>query len=467
MLKTIFLNKSLRSIFEPKFQKYLYNELVINTDNPLPKPAREDFYNGIWGMYLSALRNVDKGYIKKHVMKKIMDTLVSVAMIDNPEYLKIKKTYLKKYGVGQPSFFVLSPTKWCNLKCSGCYASSSSAEGNTLEWDLVNKIMKDAHDNLGMRFFVISGGEPMAYKSKGKTILDLFRKYSDSYFMMYTNGTMITQKVAEEMAKLGNITPAISVEGYEKETDARRGKGVFKKILAAFEHLKKAGVPFGVSVTATKKNVEVFMKDKFYDYYFLECGATYMWMFQCMPIGRAYELDLMMTPEQRFKLFKVWRHILKDKHYFVADFWNSANMSKGCISCGKSYFYIDWDGKILPCVFIPYYKDTVQEIYKKGKKLENALMGDFFKGGREWQENYLHGDKHVGNTLMPCFIRDHHKEFFDLLKKTKMKPEDKSAEEAFKDDKFHKWLMDYDKKLEGLTQPYWKKEYLDKDKDKK
>ena len=158
--------------------------------------------------------------------------------------------------------------------------------------------------------------------------------------------------------------------------------------------------------------------------------------------------------------------LMKTKDYFIADFWNSGHAAQGCIGygSGKGYFYIDWDGKILPCVFIPYYKDTVQEIYKKGKKLEDALMGDFFKGGREWQENYLHGDKHVGNTLMPCFIRDHHKEFFDLLKKTKMKPEDKSAEEAFKDDKFHKWLMDYDKKLEGLTQPYWKKEYIDKDK---
>lgn len=452
-------------MFQKKFEDSLYKMIMENPNNPLPKAAKEDLFSGVKAMYLSTLRNVDKGFVKKDVAKQIIATLVNAAMVGTPEKLKIKKEFIKKHGHGQPSFLVLSPTKWCNLKCCGCYASSSSALKNTLEWELVDKIITDAHNNFGMRFFVISGGEPMAYKSNNKTIMDLFRKWKDCYFLMYTNGTLISEKIAKEMAELGNITPGISIEGYEKETDARRGKGVFKKILQAIDHLKKAGVPFGVSVTATQKNVKILLQDKFYDKYFDELGASYMWMFQYMPIGRGYlQKKLMLTPEQRLNLFKVWRHVMKDKQYFVADFWNSANLSKGCISCAKEsgYFYIDWDGKIMPCVFIPYYKDNIRDIYKSGKTLEDAIMSDLFKEGRKWQTEYMTGRKKCGNALRPCFIRDHHREFYDVIKSCHALPEDDMAKDALKDKKYHEWLIDYDKKLKKLMEPYWEKEYLNK-----
>jgi MoaA/NifB/PqqE/SkfB family radical SAM enzyme len=54
----------------------------------------------------------------------------------------------------------------------------------------------------------------------------------------------------------------------------------------ATEHLRDEGVPFGISVTATSKNIDVLLRDEFYDFYFRELGACYMWQFQLMPIGR-------------------------------------------------------------------------------------------------------------------------------------------------------------------------------------
>jgi hypothetical protein len=35
-----------------------------------------------------------------------------------------------------------------------------------------------------------------------------------------------------------------------------------------------------------------------------------MWIFQYMPIGRNFTTELMLTPEQRFALFKKWREVL-------------------------------------------------------------------------------------------------------------------------------------------------------------
>ena len=126
---------------------------------------------------------------------------------------------------------------------------------------------------------------------------------------MYTNGTLINEKMAQRMAEVGNITPAISVEGFEKETDGRRGKGVYKRILKAFENLRNTGVPFGISITAMKSNAEFVLSDEFMDFYFEQQGAIYGWIFQYMPIRRNYTLDLMVTPEQRKWMLKVpsWR----------------------------------------------------------------------------------------------------------------------------------------------------------------
>ncbi len=461
--KAIVSNKVTRNLAAKKFDKILYKE-VLKRDDPLySKKAKIYRYQGLKALYLSYLKNINKGIISKKVSNKIIETLVKGAMFSDEGQEKIKERFRKEHNQNPPSFFVLSPSKRCNLHCKGCYASSTSSDAQTLDWQIVDKIMTEAHDSLGMRFFVISGGEPLMYKSGEKTILDLPKKWKDSYFLMYTNGTLIDENIAKQMAELGNITPAISVEGYEEHTDKRRGKGVHKKILKAADNLKKVGVPFGTSVTVTKENIDIMLDNHFYDYYFDEIGCTYMWMFHYMPIGRDFTTNLMITPEQRLKLFEKQRHIFIDKEWFVADFWNSAIMSKGCISSSRSggYFYINWDGNIMPCVFIPYYKDNVIDLFNKGKKIEDALFSDFYVKARGWQSKYYDQNGKLGNMLRPCFIRDHHKEFVEIAKETNVLPENLAAREAMEDEKYHKKMIDFDEKLKKLEDPFWEKEYAE------
>ena len=455
-------SKLVRKIATKKFEKVLYKSIVERDDPLYNKKGLEDRYNGVVALFRSALRNFDRGLVSKELIKKMINVFVGSVWLDREDRTAAIKAFEEKYGQKPPMFITLAPTKKCNLKCIGCYASSDSESENTLEWSYVDKLFTELHDELGMRFFVITGGEPLLYKSEGKDILDLPRKWEDSYFLMYTNGTMITEEKAQEMAELGNITPAISIEGFEEQTDERRGKGIHKAIIRATEHLKKAGVPFGASVTSTSKNIDLLLEDKFYEYWFDEIGVGYMWSFQYMPIGREFTTDLMITPEERFKLYKQWRHITKDKSYFVADFWNSAILSDGCLSCGRErngYFYIDWDGKIMPCVFVPYYKDTVQELIDSGRKVHEAIFSDLFIKGREWQTKHREGDGKLGNMLMPCFIRDHHKNFLKIARETNAKPEDEAAEAALKSEEYHEALIKYDEELAEITDPHWEKEY--------
>lgn len=453
LIEKAIANKTSRKLLLDQFDKKIYQSVVEEGPKDIPTAVQLKKYKWIKAVLKQLFDNYEKGYISPQVGKKIIYSL-GPNFFSASLFKKAKETFQNKYKTDPPHFIVISPTQKCNLNCQGCYAASSSQATAFLPFDIFDRILKENHDIFGSRFVTISGGEPLLYQSQGKNLLDLFEKYSDTYFIFYTNGTLITKEIAERLAKLGNVSPQISVEGLEKETDERRGKGIFQRILKAAEILRKAGVPFVISVTATTENIDTLLSDEFYDFWFKNQGASYMWSFQLMPIGRGKDVfDLMPRPEQRIKLYRKWEEIL-EKGYPLADFWNSGVLSNGCIAYGKpgGYFYIDWSGNITPCVFIPYYVDNVYDLYKQGKTLADALFSDFFKKGREWQKKHK-------NWLMPCSIRDNYHYFRENILPENAKGQDESAEQAKNSKEYFQGLINYDKKLKTLSQPIWDKEY--------
>ncbi len=135
--------------------------------------------------------------------------------------------FQKIHGFGQPSFLLISPTKACNLRCIGCYADSD-ANIQSLDWDILEKTVSQANDLWGVQFIVISGGEPLVYRSKGKSILDLAENHPDILFMFYTNSTLMTEEIVQRLADLGNIIPMISLKAGRKDRCKTR-KGVFER----------------------------------------------------------------------------------------------------------------------------------------------------------------------------------------------------------------------------------------------
>ncbi len=464
-------HKHLRKLFAKRIDDYLYKAIVDEGSEDLEKVSLKRY------QYLSAMlrcmnRNMDKGYVSSEVIRKIIDVFVQNNLVRaDQDYTRAVTSYEQKYGELPPTFIVLSPTQKCNLCCIGCYASSAANTAATIPYCYVDRIVREAHDVFGCRFITISGGEPLMFRSEDKTLFDIFEKYDDMFFHIYTNGTLVDEKVARRLAECANVTAAVSIEGLEKETDQRRGAGTFKKILRAFEALRGAGVPFGVSITATTKNAELLLTDEFYDFYFLEQGACYMWQFQLMPIGRGKdEIDLMVRPEKRVELFRKWEELLSEKKYCLADFWNSGLLSRGCIAYGRSggYFYIDWHGNVTPCAFIPYYVDNIYELYNNGKTLADALFSDFMKNGRKWQREYgLEDRKKPKNWLMPCSIRDHYEIFRHAVLPEDAKPEDEKAREALESAEYFAILRDYDEELKRLTERIWETEYLNAEKSHK
>ena len=463
LLKKILYFPIGRNLLLKQLQKKVYNE-AVEKNTKFPKNVQIKKYEMVVAALETITRNIDRGYISKEYGDKAINNFIKYNLTQ-PELVEdIKENFEKKYGVKPPFFAIISPTQKCGLKCLGCYASST-INAPTLPYDIVDKIVGETFNEWGCRFMTITGGEPLMYNSHGKTLFNIWEKYPQMFFLFYTNGILINKEIAEKLEKLGNVTPAISVEGFEKETDERRGKGVYKKILEAAKNLREAGVPFGVSITATSKNIDLLLEDKFYDYVFQELGATYMWMFQLMPIGQAKDMkECMITPKQRINLYRKWEYLIKEKKYPIADFWNSGVLSNGCIAYGRDagYLYVDWNGNIMPCVFVPYYEDNIIDLYSKDKKLADALFSQLFINGRKWQDKvgFAHM-KDPDNWLMPCSIRDNYSNFKKNIITKNTKPEDICAKQAIESEEYEKVLEEFDKEVEKLTLPIWKKEYLE------
>ena len=404
------------------------------------------------------IKNLDRGIISKEYLKKVAETLGRGIWGESSRSREAAQKYREKYGVNPPGFCLISPTQKCNLNCLGCYAASNARTLASLPYWIVQRLVREMRDICGASFITISGGEPFLWEDGEKNLISLAEEFNDMFFLVYTNGLLLDESMAEKLLKLGNITPAISVEGYEAETDRRRGKGVFQKILSNIENLKKYGVGFGVSVTATKENLPVLLEDKFYEYWFEEVGATYMWMFQLMPIGRAKDtMSLMLSPEDRLKLLTKWEELLFKRGYFIGDFWNSGFASRGCIAYGRpnGYFYVDWNGNVMPCGFVPYYQDNLYELYQNGRTIAEALMSDYFKRGRQWQMEYGYLSSPPGNFFAPCSIRDNYKYFRENILTPDIKPEDEHAQAALEDPEYYQKMVEFGENICQLTEPLW------------
>jgi MoaA/NifB/PqqE/SkfB family radical SAM enzyme len=434
------------------------NFLVKNSDNR-PQKVQEMRYLALRNLLYSVDRALSDGRISARVRRAIVKNFISRVIIGEDDRMR---PFREKHGYDPPSFVTISPTKKCNLKCKGCYAESCAANDETLSYSIVQRVIREKTEAWGSHFTVISGGEPLIYRSEGKDLFDLLRENQDNYFMMYTNSTLITPEVAGKMAALGNITPAISVEGWEKETDERRGRGVFRKIMQAMENLRAVGVPFGVSVTATRENAELILSDELMDFYFNEQGAVYGWIFQYMPIGRSFTVDLMVTPEQRRWMLEQELKLVYENRLFLVDFWNGGPMSVGCIAAGRpgGYFYIDWNGNIAPCVFFPYYIHNIHDIYGQNLSLTDVLESRFFRSIRDWQDKYAYDQppEKVDNLFMPCSIRDHYDFASQAIEEFDAKPMDDNAAKAIEDKGYRERMLAYDKQICNLLDPIWEKE---------
>jgi MoaA/NifB/PqqE/SkfB family radical SAM enzyme len=367
------------------------------------RSAREKFKAGHPGARLAMrfLRDINPK-VRNRVLRNL---IVKEGLIAPNKRHRIKE----KEGFYPPSLLVVSPTMRCNLKCYGCYAGNYTKDED-LPFEEFDRIIREGKE-LGIYLYVVSGGEPFVWDG----LMDIFEKHNDCVFQVYTNGTLLDDDICAKIVDLGNVWPCISVEGFEQQTDERRGKGTFKKITQAMESLNKRKGVFGFSLTVTRENAEFVTSDEFIDEW-VKRGCFLGWVFIYIPIGRKPDVALMPTPEQRRMVGKRVRYFRATRPIFIADFWNDGDYVDGCIAGAKKYLHINCHGDVEPCVFAHFAVDNI-----KGKPLKDVIDSPFFRRIKEKQPQAV-------DHRMPCMIIDHPEILRSVVEETGAHPTHPGAE---------------------------------------
>jgi len=328
---------------------------------------------------MKIVRDLDPVY-----RQKLLENLVLNHLVFGTEK---RQQCLEENDVYPPQAVLFSPLMDCNLKCTGCYSATYKRQ-ERLSLDMLHRVVGEIKD-VGTHLIFISGGEPFIRKD----LFELYEEHQDCMFGVFTNGTLLDQDACERILDLGNVVPFISVEGLERETDIRRGKGHFANIRRAMAILKEAKSLFGYSVTATRQNVELVASDEFVDYY-AEKGCLLGWYFSYVPVGRDPDVDLMCTPEQRLHLREGIKRIRSTRPMGVIDFWNDGHLTGGCISAGRRYMHINHRGDVEPCAFVHFSDSNIHD-----HSFVDALKSPYLQQIRANQPF----DK---NLMRPCQIID-------------------------------------------------------------
>lgn len=147
----------------------------------------------------------------------------------------------------------------CNFRCIYCYASDNPDRRNELSKEELVDVIHQAKE-LGARKIIILGGEPMLYPD----IMEMIRhiRTLDMEIELFTNGTNITQSVAQELFAHG-VRPVLKMNTFDESLqDTLTGrKGSYIQIQEALTNLKLAGYPsqanpLGVSSIICQQNVD-------------------------------------------------------------------------------------------------------------------------------------------------------------------------------------------------------------------
>lgn len=176
----------------------------------------------------------------------------------------------EELGFRLPVYTSFATSNYCNLACNGCYIDRSDPQ--VLPDTLLQKLI-DNSGEMGIHTIMAFGGEPLHPKTR-TALLDTVDNNSDYEFIICTNGTYLDSSVAREVSSLKNSFVLLSIDGFKKLNDQRRGKRTFDKIREAMTELKDRKVFYGVSATVTSHNISEVSSEAFLDF-LIEQGVRF------------------------------------------------------------------------------------------------------------------------------------------------------------------------------------------------
>jgi len=328
---------------------------------------------------------------------------------------------VRKYGVSQPQRFyaplmvVWNLTWKCNLKCKHCYENAGPLGVKSTDNELTLDEKLAAIDHIADSFIPtisISGGEPFCHPHFWP-VLEKARARG-LYTSLNTNGTLITKETAQRLVDLNVAYAGISVDGPSAAYhDEFRGMpGAWEKTLQGIRNLAETPVFTIMSFTITRDSIR-YLREMFE--LAEELKMDKVMVYNYIPTGRGEgNFDMDPTPEQREEALSLMyefaasgrlvcstapqfgrvcvemgaHNLLPLAHAGTGKAGNLnilAQIIGGC-GVGRAYLALQPDGRITPCVYMPYIEvgnireDSILDIWHNNELLESLACHDDLEG---------------------------------------------------------------------------------------
>lgn len=291
------------------------------------------------------------------------------------------KRRLKK-GEFFPPFLYMSVINSCNLRCQGCWVDVA-AKQQRIEVEAANHTIAQAKA-MGNSFFGILGGEPFMHKD----LMKIFEANRDVYFQVFTNGHFITDDVAAELRRLGNVTPLISVEGTEIISDTRRGRGgVLNQTMQGLEAALRNKLLVGVCTSVCKSNIDDLVHEKWVDR-LIDMGVMYCWYHIYRPVGPEANPQLALSSAEQRRVRQFVVDTRATKPIVVIDAYHDDAGNALCPAATGFTHHIGPWGDIEPC---PVIQLATESIHDDRPLAEIFNESEFLKDFREITAEHTRG----------------------------------------------------------------------------
>ncbi len=254
-----------------------------------------------------------------------------------------------------PPFLYLSIINSCNLRCQGCWVDVDSPRA-AIDLDTLNRTIRDAKTQ-GNSFFGILGGEPFLYPE----LLDLLAAHPDCYFQIFTNGQLITEKIAQRLREIGNATPLVSIEGNEVVSDERRGKPeVYQRTLRGLDHCIRAGLLTGVATSVCQTNIDDLLSESWLRE-LVRRGVHYTWYHTYRPVGPVMNPQLALRPDQLVRTRKFVVEMRAKVPIAIIDAYYDHDGRALCPMVTGISHHVSPQGDIEPCPILQFAKENIRD----------------------------------------------------------------------------------------------------------
>lgn len=283
---------------------------------------------------------------------------------------KRRARFEKENGVPAPQAIIFSPTMQCNYNCIGCY-SRNHPRDKELSSDRIDAFFGEL-EAVGTSVCFISGGEPFMHPD----LPELMAKHPDLLFVVFTNGSRITEELARQLRAARNIVPSLSVDGIEATITHRRGNHAYDNILKAAACFRKADILFGFSTMVTNQTLPEIIDPAFFTR-LVDQKYQLGFIMEYVPVGKDVDHSLVLSSAERVQLRDAVLAANKKYPFQIFQLPEDTEDENNC-GAARRFLHVNSEGGLEPCPFCHRFDTTIRD-----QSFQQALQSPLFKRIRE------------------------------------------------------------------------------------